>query len=214
MESIRELCRILILIFIFYLTSTAITAQGLNHKHDANPNLIKMLDTISPSQPRNVTFHLPPDPQISPTKVPALFVIGDSSVDCGTNNFLGTFARADRLPYGKDFDTHQPTGRFCNGRIPVDYIGNFLFIFSWFLTWVFRWPNGVREDGNKDYGVLRFFIFLELSQADLIWLLLFQLISFFDLEEDEKPSMFLGLFLLHGWLSFISGSFILFDFDG
>ncbi|XP_027183275.1 GDSL esterase/lipase At5g08460 [Coffea eugenioides] len=122
MESIRELCRILILIFIFYLTSTAITAQGFNHKHDANPNLIKMLDTISPSQPRNVTFHLPPDPQISPTKVPALFVIGDSSVDCGTNNFLGTFARADRLPYGKDFDTHQPTGRFCNGRIPVDYI--------------------------------------------------------------------------------------------
>ncbi|PHT57855.1 hypothetical protein CQW23_00218 [Capsicum baccatum] len=54
--------------------------------------------------------------------VPALFVIGDSSVDCGTNNFLGTFARADRLPYGRDFDTHQPTGRFCNGRIPVDYL--------------------------------------------------------------------------------------------
>lgn len=132
MASIQELCHILILIFIFYLTSTAITAQGLNHKHDAYPNLIKMLDgspTISPSQPRNVTFHLPPAPQISPTKVPALFVIGDSSVDCGTNNFLGTFARADRLPYGKDFDTHQPTGRFCNGRIPVDYIGNFLLIF-------------------------------------------------------------------------------------
>nr|XP_004246094.1 GDSL esterase/lipase At5g08460-like [Solanum lycopersicum] len=54
--------------------------------------------------------------------VPALFIIGDSSVDCGTNNFLGTFARADRLPYGRDFDTHQPTGRFCNGRIPVDYL--------------------------------------------------------------------------------------------
>ncbi|KZV31506.1 GDSL esterase/lipase-like [Dorcoceras hygrometricum] len=53
---------------------------------------------------------------------PALFVIGDSSVDCGTNNFLGTFARADRLPYGRDFDTHRPTGRFCNGRIPVDYL--------------------------------------------------------------------------------------------
>ncbi|CAA7042266.1 unnamed protein product [Microthlaspi erraticum] len=56
------------------------------------------------------------------TRVPALFVFGDSSVDCGTNNFLGTLARADRLPYGRDFDTHQPTGRFCNGRIPVDFL--------------------------------------------------------------------------------------------
>ncbi|CAN8308185.1 unnamed protein product [Cochlearia groenlandica] len=57
-------------------------------------------------------------------RVPALFVFGDSSVDCGTNNFLGTLARADRLPYGRDFDTHQPTGRFCNGRIPVDFLAN------------------------------------------------------------------------------------------
>lgn len=56
-------------------------------------------------------------------RVPALFVFGDSSVDCGTNNFLGTLARADRLPYGRDFDTHQPTGRFSNGRIPVDFLG-------------------------------------------------------------------------------------------
>ncbi|XP_047333066.1 GDSL esterase/lipase At5g08460-like [Impatiens glandulifera] len=58
--------------------------------------------------------------------VSALFVIGDSSVDCGTNNFLGTLARADRLPYGRDFDSRQPTGRFCNGRIPVDYLASYL----------------------------------------------------------------------------------------
>ncbi|XP_077226934.1 GDSL esterase/lipase At5g08460-like [Tasmannia lanceolata] len=57
-----------------------------------------------------------------PPLVPAFFVLGDSSVDCGTNNYLGTFARADLLPYGRDFDTHRPTGRFCNGRIPVDYL--------------------------------------------------------------------------------------------
>lgn len=62
-------------------------------------------------------------PSSSPPLVPALFVIGDSSVDCGTHTFLGKFARADRLPYGRDFDTHQPTGRFCNGRIPVDFLG-------------------------------------------------------------------------------------------
>ena len=63
-----------------------------------------------------------------PPLAPALFVIGDSSVDCGTNNFLGTFARANHLPYGRDFDTHQPTGRFSNGRIPVDYLGSYIIV--------------------------------------------------------------------------------------
>ncbi|XP_019160426.1 PREDICTED: GDSL esterase/lipase At5g08460-like isoform X2 [Ipomoea nil] len=65
----------------------------------------------------------PNSPPSSPPLVPALFVIGDSSVDCGNHTFLGNFARADRLPYGRDFDTRQPTGRFSNGRIAVDYLG-------------------------------------------------------------------------------------------
>ncbi|KAJ4950283.1 hypothetical protein NE237_027115 [Protea cynaroides] len=82
-------------------------------------------------EPQNLSFDLSEvdDPSRSPntttsntSMVPALFVIGDSSVDCGTNNYLGTFARADRSPYGRDFDTHKPTGRFCNGRIPVDFL--------------------------------------------------------------------------------------------
>ncbi|XP_020088379.1 GDSL esterase/lipase 7-like [Ananas comosus] len=69
----------------------------------------------------------PPPPFPSPAAAasplaPALFVLGDSTVDCGTNNFLGTLARADRAPYGRDFDTHRPTGRFSNGRIIVDYL--------------------------------------------------------------------------------------------
>ncbi|XP_031504460.1 GDSL esterase/lipase At5g08460 isoform X2 [Nymphaea colorata] len=53
---------------------------------------------------------------------PAFFIFGDSSVDVGTNNFLGTLARSDLPPYGRDFDTHKPTGRFCNGRLIVDYL--------------------------------------------------------------------------------------------
>lgn len=59
--------------------------------------------------------------------VPAMFIFGDSSADCGTgiiNRWLQE--RADHLPYGRDFDTHRPTGRFCNGRIPVDYLGMIL----------------------------------------------------------------------------------------
>ncbi|MFS7927125.1 putative triacylglycerol lipase [Helianthus anomalus] len=65
-------------------------------------------------------------PPLPPVPVPALYVIGDSSVDCGTNNFLGTLARADHLPYGRDFDTHRPTGRFSNGRVPVDFLDEVL----------------------------------------------------------------------------------------
>ncbi|KFK31875.1 hypothetical protein AALP_AA6G170000 [Arabis alpina] len=77
---------------------------------------------IPPSSPP-LTSRSPVVDSLFP-RVPALFVFGDSSVDCGTNNFLGTLARADRLPYGRDFDTHQPTGRFSNGRIPVDFLAN------------------------------------------------------------------------------------------
>ncbi|CAO2831876.1 unnamed protein product [Amaranthus hypochondriacus] len=61
-------------------------------------------------------------PKLNSPLVPAFFVLGDSSVDCGNNNFLGTFARSDHPPYGRDFDTHLPTGRFSNGRIPVDFL--------------------------------------------------------------------------------------------
>ncbi|XP_024519903.1 GDSL esterase/lipase At4g16230 [Selaginella moellendorffii] len=55
--------------------------------------------------------------------VPALFILGDSTVDCGNNNWLWTVAQSKFLPYGRDFDTHEPTGRFTNGRLSIDYLG-------------------------------------------------------------------------------------------
>lgn len=45
----------------------------------------------------------------------AFFVFGDSLVDSGNNNYLATSARADSPPYGLDYPTHRPTGRFSNG---------------------------------------------------------------------------------------------------
>ncbi|XP_031095396.1 GDSL esterase/lipase At5g33370-like [Ipomoea triloba] len=45
----------------------------------------------------------------------ALFVFGDSLVDAGNNNYIGSCARADSPPYGLDYPTHSPTGRFSNG---------------------------------------------------------------------------------------------------
>ncbi|KAK1582491.1 hypothetical protein Q3G72_015529 [Acer saccharum] len=45
----------------------------------------------------------------------AFFVFGDSLVDSGNDNYLATTARADAPPYGIDYPTHRPTGRFSNG---------------------------------------------------------------------------------------------------
>ncbi|PKA55686.1 GDSL esterase/lipase [Apostasia shenzhenica] len=52
----------------------------------------------------------------------AFFVFGDSLVDNGNNNYLATTARADSPPYGIDYPTHQPTGRFSNGLNIPDII--------------------------------------------------------------------------------------------
>lgn len=118
----------LLFLFTLAILATINASKALEFPQEFfnfTPNIVNVCSTTISISPTGSP--------ISPTPpVPALFIIGDSSVDCGTNNYLGTFARADRLPYGRDFDTHQPTGRFCNGRIPVDYLGNIFLSFSWF----------------------------------------------------------------------------------
>ncbi|CAN6582241.1 hypothetical protein ACFX13_034415 [Malus domestica] len=52
----------------------------------------------------------------------AFFVFGDSLVDSGNNDYLATTARADSYPYGIDYPTHRPTGRFSNGLNIPDLI--------------------------------------------------------------------------------------------
>ncbi|XP_077227887.1 GDSL esterase/lipase At5g33370-like [Tasmannia lanceolata] len=52
----------------------------------------------------------------------AFFVFGDSLVDNGNNDYLATTARADSPPYGIDYPTHRPTGRFSNGLNIPDII--------------------------------------------------------------------------------------------
>lgn len=60
----------------------------------------------------------------------AFFVFGDSLVDSGNNNYLDTPARADEPPYGIDYPTHQPTGRFSNGFNIPDLISQLLALLS------------------------------------------------------------------------------------
>ncbi|KAL6641040.1 hypothetical protein ACP70R_019221 [Stipagrostis hirtigluma subsp. patula] len=56
----------------------------------------------------------------------AFFVFGDSLVDNGNNNYLMTTARADAPPYGIDYPTRRPTGRFSNGLNIPDIISEHL----------------------------------------------------------------------------------------
>ncbi|XP_031265521.1 GDSL esterase/lipase EXL3-like [Pistacia vera] len=53
---------------------------------------------------------------------PAVLVFGDSIVDTGNNNNLRTIVKCDFRPYGQDFKGGIPTGRFCNGKVPPDFL--------------------------------------------------------------------------------------------
>ncbi|KAK3231874.1 hypothetical protein Dsin_003755 [Dipteronia sinensis] len=53
---------------------------------------------------------------------PAFFSFGDSIIDTGNNNNLTTTAKCNFPPYGRDFMGGKPTGRFSNGKTPVDLI--------------------------------------------------------------------------------------------
>ncbi|OWM66461.1 hypothetical protein CDL15_Pgr013678 [Punica granatum] len=57
---------------------------------------------------------------------PALFAFGDSMLDTGNNNDLLTALKCNFRPYGRDFMGGKPTGRFCNGRVPSDFLAELL----------------------------------------------------------------------------------------
>ncbi|KAM7258240.1 hypothetical protein ACFE04_013981 [Oxalis oulophora] len=59
-------------------------------------------------------------------KFSSLLIFGDSTVDTGNNNYIPTLLKANRLPYGKDFPGHTPTGRFSNGKLVPDIIATLL----------------------------------------------------------------------------------------
>ncbi|KVH88061.1 Lipase, GDSL [Cynara cardunculus var. scolymus] len=58
-------------------------------------------------------------------QAPAIWVMGDSLVDSGNNNFMRSIARADYFPYGCDY-YRGASGRFCNARTFSDILGDWL----------------------------------------------------------------------------------------
>ena len=69
---------------------------------------------------------------VATPEFPAMFVMGDSIVDDGNNNNLNSLAKSNFMPYGIDFNG-GPSGRFCNGKTIIDFLGNFVF-FNHFFT--------------------------------------------------------------------------------
>jgi hypothetical protein len=59
--------------------------------------------------------------------VPAVYVLGDSTLDVGNNNHLPgkDVPRANKPYYGIDFPGSKPTGRFSNGFNAADYVGTY-----------------------------------------------------------------------------------------
>ncbi|XWS72326.1 hypothetical protein CRYUN_Cryun02cG0030300 [Craigia yunnanensis] len=57
----------------------------------------------------------------------ALFIFGDSTLDPGNNNYINTIPeyRADYKPYGQNDFFAEPTGRFSDGRVIMDYIAEY-----------------------------------------------------------------------------------------
>lgn len=66
------------------------------------------------------------DAQGTTSVFPAMILFGDSGVDSrNINNHFPTAFKANYLPYGKDFISLHPTGRFCNGKLATDITGGF-----------------------------------------------------------------------------------------
>ncbi|XP_059289406.1 GDSL esterase/lipase 1-like [Lycium ferocissimum] len=61
------------------------------------------------------------------TAAAGLFIFGDSTVDAGNNNYIQTIPenRANFKPYAQNGFFHEPTGRFSDGRIIVDFIAEY-----------------------------------------------------------------------------------------
>lgn len=62
-------------------------------------------------------------------QVAAVFVLGDSTLDVGNNNYLPSkdVFRANKPYNGIDYPASKPTGRFSNGYNVADFIGPCIF---------------------------------------------------------------------------------------
>lgn len=57
------------------------------------------------------------------SNISAIFAIGDSTIDAGNNDYIGTWLRSDHAPYGRDLEEgYVATGRFSDGKLITDFV--------------------------------------------------------------------------------------------
>ncbi|CAI9088359.1 OLC1v1022667C1 [Oldenlandia corymbosa var. corymbosa] len=57
--------------------------------------------------------------------VPAIYILGDSLMDVGNNNYINGSLLKANYPYnGIDYPGGKPTGRFCNGKNSADFFAD------------------------------------------------------------------------------------------
>lgn len=62
-------------------------------------------------------------PQSAADTKTVVFILGDSTADVGTNNYIGSKFKANFPHYGVDFPSCKATGRFSNGYNSADELG-------------------------------------------------------------------------------------------
>jgi hypothetical protein len=102
---------------LLQLVAIVILQVGLGFHGDHSRNGVQAFDFMLKQPIERVA-----SPAASPA-APALVILGDSTVDVGVNNYLITPVKCQWPPYGRDYPTHQPTGRFCNGKLIGDFLG-------------------------------------------------------------------------------------------
>ncbi|XP_010477243.1 PREDICTED: GDSL esterase/lipase At1g20120 [Camelina sativa] len=122
--SSSKLSRCVLFISLFYTFFLAMhtSAYRLQRVPDRGP---------APAPKPKLGLSPGPAPEPAPPKAhnmtfPAIFAFGDSILDTGNNDYILTLIKADFLPYGMNFPDGVPTGRFCNGKIPSDFIADYL----------------------------------------------------------------------------------------
>jgi len=115
-------CVLFLSLFCFFLLTMHASANRLQRVPNPGP---------SPAPEPKPCPSPGPNPAPATTKrthnttFPAIFAFGDSILDTGNNDYILTLIKANFLPYGMNFPDKVPTGRFCNGKIPSDFIGDF-----------------------------------------------------------------------------------------
>lgn len=116
-------CVLFLSLFCFFLLTMHASANRLQRVPNPGP---------SPAPEPKPCPSPGPNPAPATTKrthnttFPAIFAFGDSILDTGNNDYILTLIKANFLPYGMNFPDKVPTGRFCNGKIPSDFIADYI----------------------------------------------------------------------------------------